>query len=81
MSALHPIFQRILATTPHSPPVICRRCDDVINPESHTMADCESTQQEQALAADIAANFEKAHKANEQAFIKAMFAQIRDVTA
>ena len=37
-------------------------------------------QQAQALTADIEANYDKAHRANNDAFIKAMFAQINDKT-
>ena len=77
---MHPIFQRIIDTAPHAPPTICRRCDDVIDVAAHTLADCESTQQEKALAADLAANYDKAHRANNEAFARAMQVQINDKT-
>ena len=76
------IHPTIAASIAHwiPPPTICRRCDDVIDVAAHTLAACESAQQEQALAADIEANYEKAHRANERAFIRAMFDQINDKT-
>ncbi len=80
MSAIHPLFQRILEAAPHAPPVICRRCDDVIDVANHTLDDCEDTQQQAAIAADLAYNRDKAHRMNNEAFIKSMQFQIDNVT-
>jgi len=77
MSAIHPLFQRILDTAPHAPPVICRRCDDVIDVADHTLEACEDTRQQAAIAADLAYNREKAHRANNEAFVRSMQLQMQ----
>ena len=61
-----------------APPTICRRCDDVIDAEDHTLSDCETSQQAQAIAADLAYNEDKANRLNNEAFARAMQDQIND---
>jgi len=61
------------------PPTICRRCDDVIDVDAHTLDDCESTQQQQAIAADLALDRDKAHRRNNEDFIRAMKLQIQQM--
>lgn len=78
MNHVHPTFAPFLASI--APPIICRRCDDVIDVAAHTLGDCETSQQAQAIAADLALNEDKAHRMNNEAFIRAMQAQINDKT-
>jgi len=75
MSDLHPTIAQVFAPyiKPLSTaPVICRRCDDVIDAKSHTLDDCESTQQEKAIAADLALDRGKAHRRNNEDFARAL---------
>lgn len=49
---------------PWTPPTICRRCDDVIDANTHTLDDCEASQ---------------VHQANNEAFAKSMQREIAGV--
>ena len=75
---MNPVIAQALA--PWTPPTICRRCDDVIDAEAHTLGDCDAAQQNAAIAADLAYNQDKAHRLNNEAFIAAMQRQINDKT-
>lgn len=70
MNQLNPVIAQALA--PWTPPTICRRCDDVIDAEAHTLGDCDAAQQNAAIAADLAYNQDKAHRRNNDDFARAL---------
>jgi hypothetical protein len=49
MTHVHPTFAPYLASI--APPIICRRCEDVIDANAHTLDDCERQQIDTAMLA------------------------------
>ena len=76
MNAVPPTFAPFLASI--EPPTFCRRCNSKINAAAHTLADCETSQQAQAIAADLALNHGKALRAHDEAFARMMKIQINE---
>ncbi len=86
MNQLAPTIAQVFApyfSTPREnpPPTICRRCDDVIDVDAHTLDDCEEVQQQAAIDADLAYNRDKAHRKNNEDFVRGMKLQMQQMDA